>query len=152
LKKLAIGFLLTLSLSVPAWSQECASKVQGLLDRSGHQVKVLAPCRSWMATDIQSVPRGDGLSGVMLFAEQGDVVVVGTVLRTKAKLNLSADLLLKLMQFNNDLDFVKVGIDHDGDLFVREELRTASFTAEDFKDSITRVVAASNKVYAVLDK
>jgi len=105
-----------------------------------------------MATDIQSVPRGDGLSGVMLFAEQGDVVVVGTVLRTKAKLNLSADLLLKLMQFNNDLDFVKVGIDHDGDLFVREELRTASFTAEDFKDSITRVVAASNKVYAVLDK
>lgn len=74
------------------------------------------------------------------------------MVQPKAKLNLSADLLLKLMQLNDDLEFVKVGIDHDGDLFVRAELRVGSMTAEDFSASVKKVVEASTQIYAMLKK
>ncbi|ABF39259.1 hypothetical protein Acid345_0254 [Candidatus Koribacter versatilis Ellin345] len=152
MKRLTLGVLLLLFLSVWGRSQECTSKVQGFLDHSGYAIKVLTPCQSWMATDVLSVPKGDGLSGVMLFAEGDDFVIVGTVIRTKAKLNLSSDLLDKLMHFNDDLTFVKVGIDRKGDLFIREELRADTVTAEQFKDSVKRIIAGSNKVYATLSE
>jgi hypothetical protein len=152
LKKLAICVLLFLSASVLASAQVCASKVEGLLEQTGYTIKVLAPCRSWMATDATSIPKGDGLSGVMLIGESGDAVVIGTVLRTKARLNLSTDLAIKLLQFNHDLDWVKVGIDHDGDLFVRQELHEANLTELDVQNAFKTVAAAGEKVYAALDK
>ncbi len=53
-------------------------------------------------------------------------------------------------QVNNDVDFVKVGIDSDGDLFVRSELRMASLTDDELKDTVNRVVQATSKVYDVV--
>jgi acetaldehyde dehydrogenase (acetylating) len=74
------------------------------------------------------------------------------VVQAKANLDLSADLLLKLMKLNNELEFVKVGIDNDGDLFVRAELRMASLTAEDFSSAAKGVVEASTQTYGLVKR
>ncbi|MBZ5522564.1 MAG: YbjN domain-containing protein [Acidobacteriia bacterium] len=152
MKKLAIGLLLSLALCAAAQSQECTSKLQGFVNNTGYKIKVAKACQVWVATDALTIPQGDGLAGLLLIGQEGEMGVVGTVVQTKAQLNLSADLLMKLMQMNNELDFVKVGIDNDGDLFVRSELRMASLTAEDFKASVKNVVDASSKIYSLLKK
>jgi len=152
MKKAAIGLLLFLAFSARAVSQECTSKLQGFVNKTGYKFKVAKPCQVWVATDALTIPQGEGVTGVLLIGQAGDVVVIGTVVQPKAKLELSADVLLKLMQLNNELEFVKVGIDNDGDLFLRAELRAGSMTAEDFSASVKKVVEASTQVYATLKK
>jgi hypothetical protein len=152
MKKVAIGLVLFLAFSAPAVSQECTSKLKGFVNKTGYKLTEARPCQVWVATDALSIPRGEGVTGVLLIGQSGDVVVIGTVVQPKANLELSADVLLKLMQLNNELEFVKVGIDSDGDLFVRAELRAGSMTAEDFSASVKKVVEASTQVYAALKK
>jgi hypothetical protein len=102
--------------------------------------------------DALTIPRGEGLTGLLLIAQEDEMGVVGTVVRPKAKLNLTADLLLKLMQLNDELEFVKVGIDNDGDMFVRTELHIASLTPEEFSATIKKIAEASNKIDDLLKK
>ncbi|HJX84833.1 MAG TPA: YbjN domain-containing protein [Candidatus Angelobacter sp.] len=154
MKNLTNVLLLFLVFSAPALSQECISKVQGFVDKTGYTITLVKPCKAWVAADALAIPKGDGLSGLLLIAQEDEsgLVGIGTVVQSKAKLNLSADLLLKLMRLNDELDFVKVGIDRDGDLFVRTELRMASLTAEDFSATVKSVVQASTRVYALVKK
>ena len=150
--KLGIGFLLCLASITNAWSQDCTSRLQAILDHSGYQVRVLKPCESWMLTEVQTVPRGDGITGLLLVGVQDDIVVIGTVVRTKAKLELTVDLSRKLLQLNHEIQWIKIGIDHDGDLFVREEYRLDHLTPDAFNDAITDVANASKEVAALFDK
>jgi hypothetical protein len=154
MKKLACALLLFLAFSVPVLSQECTSKVQEFVKKTGYKITAAKACEAWVATDALTIPKGDGLSGLLLIANESKtkLVGIGTVVRSKAKLKLSADLLLKLMQLNDELDYVKVGIDHDGDLFVRAELHMASLTAEDFSATVKSVVDASTRIYALVEK
>jgi hypothetical protein len=48
------------------------------------------------------------------------------------------------------MDYLKVGLDHDGDLFVRTEFHLATITTAEFNEMVQQVVAASTKVYNVL--
>jgi hypothetical protein len=150
--RLVIGFLVFLALLIPARAQECSSKVQELLSHSDIKTRTMAPCRAWAVTEFESIPRGDGLTGLLLIGSKDDVVVVGVVVRRKDRLHLTPELQLKLLQFDNELDYVKVGIDHDGDLFVRQDLRLSTITAEQLKNAVTAVADASVTVYAELEK
>lgn len=149
MRKLAICILVCAACTV-AWGQDCTSKLRGIVEESGHVSKMISPCKAWMLTEVQSVPRGDGLTGVLLVGSAGDVVVVGIVIRTKANLKLSPDLAVKLLRLNHELDWVKVGIDHDGDLFVRQELHEESLTKDEFNASVMTVSTAGHKVYEEL--
>ncbi|HXH37836.1 MAG TPA: YbjN domain-containing protein [Thermoanaerobaculia bacterium] len=152
MKKLALGIVLTLACSIPALGEECTSKLQGFVNQTGYKLIVAKPCAVWIASDALTIPHGEGLTGLLLIAQQGDMGVVGAVVQPKAKLKLSADLLLKLMQLNNELEYTKVGIDSDGDLFVRAELHMTSITAEEFSAVVKTIVEGSNKVYDALKK
>ena len=150
MKKLAIGVLLSLAFSSAVLAQEC--KLQEWVNKTGYKIIVAKPCQVWVATDALTIPRGEGVTGVLLIAQQGEMGVVGAVVQSKAKLNLTADLLVKLMQLNNELEYAKVGIDSDGDLFVRAELHTASLTADEFSETVKKVVEASTRIYGMLEK
>ncbi len=151
MKHLVLGLLTCLAFSISASSQECP-KLQDLIDHSGYQVRILKPCHSWMLTDVQTVPKGDGITGMLLVGASGETVVIGTVVRTNPKLDLSADLARKLLQLNHEIQWIKIGIDHDGDLFVREEFHADRLTADDFRNAIIDVANASKEVAAVLNK
>ena len=89
---------------------------------------------------------------MLLIAQSCDTGIVGTVVQVKAKLDLSPTLLVKLLQLNNDIEFAKVGIDNDGDLFLRSEFSLKTLTEEDFKATVKNLIEASSKVYAALGK
>lgn len=152
MKKCAICLLLSLVFSSPALSEECTSRMQEFVNKTGYKITTARPCNVWLATDALSIPRGEGLVGVLLIADGGEIGIIGSVLQTKAELKLSPELLLKLMQLNNKLDYMKVGIDNDGDLFVRAELHMSGLTAENFSATIKNVVRASNTIYDMLKK
>jgi Putative bacterial sensory transduction regulator len=146
-------FLLLLFFATSAQAQEaCTSKIQEFVDKSGFKFTVAQPCKVWIISDALTIPRGEGLQGLLLIAQEDELGIIGTVVQPKAKLNLSSDLLLKLMRLNNDLDFVKTGIDADGDLFVRAEVHMSSLTAEDFNATVKSVITASTQVASALEK
>src|ERR1700686_5048745 len=103
MKKLALGVLLSLAFSRIALSQEpeCRSRMQELINQSTYTIKVSKPCKAWVASNQLSIPRGEGTTGRLLFAEVGALGLVGVPVQTKAKLNLTPSLMLKLLQLNN---------------------------------------------------
>lgn len=152
MKNFAAGVLLVLTLSACGLGQECNSKLQDFVNKSGYKITVARPCMVWVAKDALAIPQGVGLQGMLLMAQEGDLGLIGTVVQPKARLDLSAETLLKLMKLNHTLEFVKIGIDDDGDLFVRAELRMGSLTADDFTASLKQVIASANQVYDALKK
>ncbi len=145
--------LLLLACSLPALAEDgCKSKLQEFVNRSGFTVKVARPCQVWVAIDALSIPREGGLQGMLLIAQEGELGILGTVVQTKAKLSLSAELMTRLLQMNNEIEFAKVGLDSDGDLFIRAELRMNTLTEEEFKATVKNLTEASAKVYAALKK
>lgn len=152
MKKLAICLLLSLTFSTPVLAEECTSKLQGFVNKIVYKIKPVQFCKLWAATDALNIPRGKGSTGLLLIGDGGEMGVIGTVLQSKANLTLSPNLLLKLMQLNNELDFMKVGIDRDGDLFVRAEIHMSTLTAEEFMETVKDVALASNQIYALLKK
>lgn len=52
-----------------------------------------------------------------------------------------------LLRLANKLDYVKVGLDGDDDLFVRNEARVKSLDVEELKANIERVAAAADLVF-----
>jgi hypothetical protein len=144
--RLMAGLLVVLALGGLSAAQ-CTSKINDYVTGSGYTVKVAKPCAMWIISDALDFPR-NGLQGLILVAEQGDMLIVGTVVRPKATLDTSAATLLNFMRLSNDLDSVKIGIDNDGDLFVRVELRSRMLDAAEFKTTVQDVIKASAKAYA----
>jgi hypothetical protein len=143
----AVARLLTVLFLCGLSVAQCASKTNDYVKASGYKVTVAKACAAWFIADALDIPRKD-LQGLILIAEQSDMVVIGTVVRPKATLDISAATLLKLMRLSNDLDYVKIGIDNDGDLFVRAELRLRMLDAAGFKTAVKDVISASAKAYA----
>jgi hypothetical protein len=126
---------------------QCTSKTNDYVTASDYKVTVAKPCSVWFISEALDIPR-NGLQGLILVAEENGMVIIGTVVRPKASLDISAATLLELMRLNNELDFIKVGIDHDGDLFVRAELRARMLDAAEFKTAVQNVIGASAKALA----
>jgi hypothetical protein len=125
---------------------QCNPKIEAFTKQSGYTFKSDPKCRFWVTFEALSIPR-DGMQGSVLIGEQEDVIVLGAVVKLKANLNLSSATLAKLLRLNHELDFVKVGIDNDGDLFLRAELHKASLDVAALKDAFERVQEGSQKVY-----
>jgi hypothetical protein len=142
-----VARLLTVMVLCGLSTAQCTSKTTDYVNASGYKITVAKPCAMWFITVALDIPR-NGLQGLVLIAEQSDMVIIGTVVRPKATLDTSASTLLKLMRLSNDLDYAKIGIDNDGDLFVRVELRTRMLDAAGFKTAVQDVVSASAKAYA----
>jgi hypothetical protein len=80
-------------------------------------------------------------------SQQGLLVVFVTIAR-KARLDLSSDLSYKMLKLNHELDRIKVGIDDDGDAFVRVDLSIRTLDEEEFKLNIEQVANAAEEAYA----
>lgn len=68
MKKLVVGLLLSLVFSGRALSQECSSRLQGFVNKTGYKLIVAKPCKVWVATDALTIPRGEGVTGLLLLA------------------------------------------------------------------------------------
>ncbi len=133
---------------------ECNAKVTSLLAASGFKAVATKQCGVSVIVDTLPDLPHNGLQGMLLVAqdETTDMLLIGTVVQPKADVDLSQASLLKLVQLNNEIDYAKLGIDHDGDLFVRVEASLRTTDEAGFKQAVERVIKAANKVYAAVKK
>jgi hypothetical protein len=64
----------------------------------------------------------------------------------KSRLPSTANFMALLLKANHDFDYVKVGIDNDGDVFVRADIPDGA-DAGYFKSIVDQVAAATDQLY-----
>lgn len=94
--------------------------------------------------------QGEALGEFNLFVATtpapSEIVVVAAVVAAKAEFKPSQELFLNLLRFNGNADQVKVGVDDDGDIFLRAEVNGRLLDLQEFKGVVEQVAAAANQV------
>ena len=125
-----------------------ATKVNELLTQSGYDV-------TRPSENVWLIPfKGDSLKDfkvILSTSGDGNLLVVFVVIAEKKEIKASADLWLRMLRFNDELDRVKVGIDGDSDAFVRIDLSTRTLDLDELKANIHQVAAAADEVHAAME-
>jgi hypothetical protein len=89
-----------------------------------------------------------GTFNIFLATVQGsDIIVIGTVIAEKENVRFDQDLLYKLLKYNHVADYVKVGIDEQGDLFLRAEVSGRLIDQQEFLSVLEQVAAAADQLH-----
>jgi hypothetical protein len=118
------------------------AKIGGFLKDSGYEYKQASESVWVINHKGKSVPNPQTL---VIALE--DFVIVGVVVAEKENIQVTADSMFKLLHLAHNMDYIKVGIDDDGDLFVRSEVRTRAMNSTEFKDTVERVFSAADRAY-----
>lgn len=121
-------------------AQSNAGKVDGFVKHSGYEF--VNP-----AENAWGIKRP---SGLVIVAVADDIVIIGMVVAQKANFKASAEMGVDMLTLAHRLDYLKVGLDDDGDLFVRAEIKVTAMTQADFDDVLKRVVKGSDDAAAKL--
>jgi len=121
---------------------ETVAKIAGFLKDAGYEYKK-ADDNVWVIIHKgKSVPNQQTLVVAL-----SDMLLVGVVVAEKKDIQVTADSMFKLLHLAHDVDYMKVGIDDDGDLFVRSEVRTRALNLSEFKDTVERVFTSADRAY-----
>jgi hypothetical protein len=84
----------------------------------------------------------------ILLGVQDNFIIVGIIVTQKGSFSESGPAMKSMLILANELDFVKIGIDDDGDLLVRTEWKGKSLTRSEFTEMVEGVVTAAKRVRA----
>ncbi len=122
-----------------------AAKIGRLLQRSGYNFT--AKTDSVWTVDYHGKALGD--FKVILATESG-LLVTFVIVAHHGDILMDQDLALTMLKLNHSLDRVKVGIDDDGDAFVRADENVRVLDQTEFKDCIEQVAASADETYAAM--
>jgi hypothetical protein len=99
----------------------------------------------WMV-DFQ----GKSASGlqIIIYVPIPKFMLIGVLIAQKSQMKPTAEMMMRLLRLNDLLDYVKVGFDEDGDLFVRHEINTRVLNLQELKEVVENVARAAQKVRA----
>jgi hypothetical protein len=121
------------------------AKLASCLERSGYNYTKAAD-NVWVVNYKDSTL---GEIHVLVTSAEG-LVIMGVVIAQKAKMNVTPEMMHRLLKLTHELDQVKIGLDSDDDLFVRAEVNARIFDLIEFKADVHQVAAASARVYAAI--
>jgi len=122
-----------------------AAKVQRLLKAAGYDYT------SKSDTVWYVMKHGDKLGDFKVIgANEGDLLVVFVTIARKDNIEMDLDLAKKMLSLNNDLDQVKIGIDNDGDAFVRTDISVRILDQDAFKAVVEQVAASAEETYGAI--
>ncbi|MGD9564124.1 MAG: YbjN domain-containing protein [Pyrinomonadaceae bacterium] len=84
---------------------------------------------------------------IIVISVSDDMLSLFSLIAKKKELKTTPEMLQKLLRFNDDFDRVKVGIDKDGDVFVRIDTSIRVLDKEELKANIDQAAAAADEVY-----
>ena len=94
---------------------------------------------------------GKSLKEIPVAVTTGDGIFIAFTLIKDAKgIKLPAPALLKLLQLNEDLDRVKVGIGKDGQISVRIDVSLRTLDKDDLAVLVNQVAAAADEVHIAI--
>ncbi|MBV9957916.1 MAG: hypothetical protein JO360_05810 [Acidobacteria bacterium] len=122
--------------------QTSVARVEQWLKDTGYQYR-----STGTGTWVVNYPRRGGGNWPILVAAGGDFVVVGVVVAAKKEMNVTSEMMFKLLRLSHSLDYVKIGFDDDEDLFVRSEVKTKLLDSLEFKATVDRNAKAATTIY-----
>lgn len=75
------------------------------------------------------------------------LLVVFVILAHKDDMNMNEELAYKMLKMNHEFDRVKIGVDDDGDAFVRADTSVRVLDEVEMKEQIDQVAAAADEAY-----
>jgi hypothetical protein len=116
------------------------SKIDGFIKHSGYQYKDFG----------KGIWGMKGPAGTILVVTTADTLVMGMVVPTQGKVKVTAESMSDLLKLTHDLDYLKVGIDDDNDIFIRTEQRIRLLDQAAFDDLVKRVTTGYERTLAKL--
>ena len=113
------------------------------MEASGYSYTKAADSVWAIAFEGKSLPKFN-----VIASTQEDVLVLFAIVAEKKNLRPAPEAMHKLLQLNSDLDRVKIGIDKDGDLFVRVDLSIRVLDTQELKENVEQVAAAADVVFS----
>lgn len=87
---------------------------------------------------------------VVVTVKDGTMVVFATIVRGQ-QLPMTTDFMRTLLEQNHELDRVKIGYDHEGDLSVRIDGSVRVMDAPELREIVNQVRNASDEVYGMIE-
>jgi hypothetical protein len=84
----------------------------------------------------------------VILSTGSDILVTFVIVAKKAAIQKTPQLMDTLLTANHDYDYTKIGLDKDGDMFVRIDMPLRTVDAAELKSVIDQVANASDEVYA----
>src|SRR5262249_17119942 len=84
----------------------------------------------------------------VILSTGSDILVTFVIVAKKAAIQKTPQMMNALLTANHDYDYTKIGLDKDGDMFVRIDMPLRSVDAAELKSIIDQVANASDEVYA----
>jgi hypothetical protein len=140
------GFaVLLVALCIGAWPQGARAQSIGMdamLKQTGYAYNTHNPT-TW---SIDLTRKNLGKVRVIL-STGTDILVTFVIVAKKAQIQKTPQLMDKLLTANHDYDYTKIGLDKDGDMFVRIDMPLRTIDATELKSIIDQVANASDEVY-----
>jgi Putative bacterial sensory transduction regulator len=84
----------------------------------------------------------------VILSTGSEILVTFVIVAKKAKIQKTPQMMDTLLTANHDYDYTKIGLDKDGDLFVRIDMPLRTIDSSELKQIIDQVANASDEVYA----
>jgi Putative bacterial sensory transduction regulator len=84
----------------------------------------------------------------VILSTGSDILVTFVIVAKKAKIQKTPQLMDTLLTANHDYDYTKIGLDKDGDMFVRVDMPLRTVDAAELKSIVDQVANASDEIYA----
>ena len=84
----------------------------------------------------------------VILSTGSDILVTFVIVAKKAKIQKTPQLMDALLTANHDYDYTKVGLDKDGDMFVRIDMPLRTLDGTELKAIVDQVANASDEIYA----
>jgi hypothetical protein len=151
-RKPCISFLLLIVLGIGLGVQSsaqntptssCDTKMVGLLTASGHTFTTHKGNVWSIVFDKDSLKNFK----VIISTDSNNLVVIFVIVAQNAQMNHTPEFMQALLRANHDFDYVKVGFDNDGDLFVRADTTCRLLDVDELKALITQVASSANDLH-----
>ena len=84
----------------------------------------------------------------VILSTGSEILVTFVIVAKKAAIQKTPQMMEALLTANHDYDYTKIGLDKDGDMFVRIDMPLRSLDATELKSVIDQVANASDEIYA----
>ena len=140
------GLVLLLALWIVALSQPAGAQSMGMdamLKQTGYGYTT-HNATTW-SIDLSR----KNLGKVKVILSTGsNILVTFVIVAKKAAIQKTPQMMDALLTANHDYDYTKIGLDKDGDLFVRIDMPLRTVDSNELKEIIDQVANASDEVYA----
>lgn len=129
----------------PAQPGTFEAQVEEFLKQSGYEYRKVQ-ANSWYL-----LVSGKEMGQIRIILGAGPrQIAIGAVVAPKNKLQLPIEAFQKLMKLSYELNYVRICLDVDDDLIVMTQMKQPWLNAEEFRTTVSTVVSAADRTYAVI--